>query len=320
MTIEEVDECSQSARDEAASSPPFEVPARPASGGASTPLLRRLAGQRIVQFAVLGGALFAIAPRPRSNRDIDISGERLAALHVAEVARSGSPSLDRQTAQAIDQRALEDELLYREAVRLGLDKNDGIVRQRLVQKVLFLAEELGGASRPANEGELEAFFAKNRDRWAIGEHLHVEQIYRHDPEALAAWSKDPKDAPPPRGEPCPISSELDTDVLALRQSLGDGFADALASAPTGQWVGPVQSVYGYHLVRVVERRKGRPAELREVRAAVVEAFSVHRRQEATAAFLTSAFARYHVAVDGMPLTGFEPSRRIAYRSAPSGED
>lgn len=283
-------------------------------------IARRLASNRLVQFAVLGGAIFAVTPRPRSARDIDIESERLAALHAAEAARTGAPTLDADATRAVDQRALEDELLYREGVRLGLDKNDGIVRQRVVQKVLFLAEELGGASRPPTEAELAAFFRDNRDRWTVGEHLRFEQIYRHTPEDLARWMAGPKTDAPPASEPSPVAAEIDTDLATLGRSLGTDFANALSSAPTGRWVGPIASAYGAHLVRIVERTPGHPAELSDVRGAVLEEYSVHRRQEATARFLTDAFARYRVAIDGKPLTSFEPSRRIAFRSVASGED
>jgi peptidyl-prolyl cis-trans isomerase C len=276
--------------------------------------------QRLVQFAVLGGLIFAIAPRARSPEDIDIRSERLAALHVAEAARSGSRALPPEVGAEVDQRALEDEILYREGVRLGLDTNDGIVRQRVVQKVLFLAEEMAGASRPADEAGLRAFFENNRERWAIPERIRFAQIYRHSPEALRAWAEGPQTDAPPAGEPSPVGAELDVGRTQIAETLGAGFAEAVAAAPEGRWSGPIASAYGWHLVRVLSRRPARQAELAEVRDAVLEAYSVFRRQEATAAFLSTAFARYRVAVDGRPLQRFTPSKRIAFRSVASGED
>jgi hypothetical protein len=283
---------------------------------AAAPLYR----SRLFQFAVLGGLLFAVAPRARSPRDIEIGSERLAALHAAEAGRAGVKTLPLEKTREVDQRALEDEILYREGVRLGLDKDDGIVRQRVVQKVLFLAEEMAGASRPAGEAELRAFFEKNRDRWAIAEQYRFVQVYQHRREALAAWAAGPRTGDPPPGEPSPVTAELDGDHARVATSLGPGFADALAGAPVGAWIGPVQSPFGWHLVRLVERRPARPARLEEVRGAVVEAYSVFRRQEATAAFLDAAFSRYRVSIDGEPWSRFTPSRRVAFRSVTSGED
>jgi peptidyl-prolyl cis-trans isomerase C len=286
---------------------------------AVAPLLRH----RLFQFGVIGGLLFAVAPRARSPQTIEITSDRLAALHAAEAARAGGMALPTEKAHDVDQRALEDEILYREGVRLGLDRNDGIVRQRVTQKVLFLAEEMAGASRPADEASLRAFFEQNRERWALPQQHRFAQIYRHGRDALAAWAAGPRTGEPPAGEPSPVGAEIDGDRDRIAASLGAGFADAvvhLDAAPPGSWSGPLQSAFGWHLVRVVEHRPARPARLEEVRSAVVEAYGVFRRQEATADFLTRAFARYQVTLDGERLQHFTPTRRIAFRGVSSGED
>jgi hypothetical protein len=280
------------------------------------PLLRH----RLFQFAVLGGLLFAVAPKARSAERIEVEGARLAALRAAEATRSGGVPLTEERATEIDQRALEDEILYREGVRLGLDRNDGIVRQRVVQKVLFLAEEMGGASRPLDEEGLRAFFEKNRERWAAGERTRFVHVYQHRREALAAWVEGPQAGDPPAGEASPVAAEIDADRDHLALSLGAPFADAVAAAPVGRWSGPFASAFGWHLVRVVDRRPARLARLDEVRPAVAEAYDVFRKQEAVAAFLRSAFARYRVTIDDKPLGRFSPTRRIAFRSVTSGED
>jgi hypothetical protein len=283
-------------------------------------LAQRLAAllrERLVQFAILGGGLFALAPKPRLPEVIEVSSARLAALRTAEATR---PSATSERAAEVDQRAVEDEILYREGVRLGLDKNDGIVRQRVVQKVLFLAEEMGGASRPIEEPALQAFFEENKGRWAKLEQHRFAQVYRHDRAALAAWMEGGQAGEPPAGEPSPVGPEIDGDQAFVARTLGDSFARELAEAPVGRWSGPLASAFGWHLVRVIERRPARPARLDEVRPAVVEAYSLHRRQEATAAFLESAYRRYRVSIDGKPLEGFTPTRRIAFRSVSSGED
>jgi hypothetical protein len=286
----------------------------------SDPVWRRVVQHRLFQFAVLGGLLFAVAPRARSPERIEVTSERLAALRAAEVARSTGKTPVERLGREVDQRAIEDELLYREGVRLGLDRNDGIVRQRVVQKVLFLAEEMAGASQPADEAALRAFFEQNRDRWAVGQRTRFSHVYQHGREALAAWARGSQEGSPPAGEPSPVPAEMDADRERITASLGAGFAEAIADAPLGRWSGPYPSAFGWHLVRVAERRAARPAELPEVRAAVVEAFGVYRRQEAVAAFLSGAFARYRVTVDDKPLADFTPSRRVAFRSVSSGED
>jgi peptidyl-prolyl cis-trans isomerase C len=282
--------------------------------------LRPVLESRLFQFAVLGSLLFAVAPRPPSPRDIDIRSDRLAALRAAEATRNGAPALSDTEAHAVDQRELEDEILFREGIRLGLDKNDGIVRQRIVQKVLFLAEEMAGASARPTDAELRAFFDANREQWSHPEELRLTEIYRHDRAVFDDWLAGRKTGDPPPGEPAPVDRELTGDSDKLKTILGPSFVEGLTNAPTGAWVGPIQSAYGWHLVRIEERRPGRAAQFDEVRQAVTEAYSLYRREEATASFLKEAFARYRVEVDGKPLTTFTPSRRLAFRAVASGED
>ena len=280
------------------------------------PLASRLAAiarHRLFQFAAIGGALFAIAPKPETPNKVSIQGERLGALRAAEAKRHGGSKLAPEKAREVDQRAIEDEILYREGVRLGLDRNDGIVRQRVAQKVLFLAEEVGGATRPASDAELRAFFEANRARWKLPERATFTQVYAHEAKDLAGDE-------PPEGEPSPVAREMKGSRAEIAQRLGAAFADAIAKAPEGAWSAPIASPYGFHRVRVTKREPAREATLDEVLAAVIEAERVHRKQEAIARFVKAAAARYQIEIDGKPVTGFEPSRRIAFRMEPSGED
>jgi hypothetical protein len=272
-----------------------------------------LVRHRLFQFAALGGALFAIAPRPESPNKIAIQGERLGALQAAEAKRRGGSALSAEKAREVDQRAIEDEILYREGVRLGLDRNDGIVRQRVAQKVLFLAEEAFGATRPASDDELARFFEANRARWRLPEKTSFTQVYAHNAEDLAGDE-------PPEGEPSPVAREVTGSRAEIASRLGVAFADAIAKAPTGVWTAPIASPFGFHRVRVDKREPGREARLDEVKSAVIEAERVHRKQEAVARFLKAAAARYDISIDGKKVNGFEPSRRIAFRMEPSGED
>jgi hypothetical protein len=126
----------------------------------ATPVAR----SRLTHFLVIGAALFALAPSPARGRSVHIDPGDLAAQRAEERRRLGVSALSDAEARAVEARAVEDEILYREALRLGLDHGDSIVRRRLVQKVLFLAEDLGGASREPREADLRAYFEATRER------------------------------------------------------------------------------------------------------------------------------------------------------------
>lgn len=89
-------------------------------------IARALAAQRLVQFAVIGAAIFAVAPPAPADRAIELRRDAIAALFVADAKRGTSITSER--ASEIEERLIEDEILYREGVRLGFDRDDGIVR------------------------------------------------------------------------------------------------------------------------------------------------------------------------------------------------
>src|SRR5206468_2589988 len=97
-------------------------------------VLATICRARIVQFAAIGGVLFAIAPRPRDDHRIEISSRSIAITQSAEAARRGSGRLDPGKAAEVTARVIEDEILYREGIRLGLAEDDPLIRQRVVQK------------------------------------------------------------------------------------------------------------------------------------------------------------------------------------------
>src|SRR5262249_60712241 len=95
------------------------------------------------------------SPRPPSRRDIVLDGPALAVLEQAQAQRLGKPVLDADEVREVRTRAVEDEILYREALRLVLDRDDNLVRQRLIQKVPFPAPDLPGASRAPTPAALD---------------------------------------------------------------------------------------------------------------------------------------------------------------------
>src|SRR5579862_2136222 len=102
--------------------------------------LRRVARNRLLQFLVLGGLIFAVAPKPPSSSRINLTRTYLDTLRANQAARVHAGALSESEGAEVDAKAFQDEVLYREALRLGLDQGDVLVRQHLIQKTLMLAE------------------------------------------------------------------------------------------------------------------------------------------------------------------------------------
>ena len=189
---------------------------------------------------------------------------------------------------------IREEIYYREAVRLGLDRDDTIVRRRLVQKLGFL-NEAESAVEPA-EGELRAFFEQEREAYLFPDRYSFEQVYldpeRHDDtdaaagellerlEAGVAWRS--------LGDPFMLnSSYAERSLPEVRALLGGSFASALPGRPVGEWSGPVASAYGVHLVRVLGMQSAGTPSFEQVRDRVaVDYLEAHTSEEAEAYYRT----------------------------------
>ncbi len=282
--------------------------------------LRQVASNRLVQFLVIGGAMFALAPAAERRDLVSVDSSTVAELARAdttgEAARLATGTAD-EAPDAIQRRLIEDEVLYREGVKLGFDKDDGIVRQRVVQKVLYLAEELGGGSGLPAEKDLRAFHAANPEQFRRPQRVRFRHVFARDKTSLPTTPVGER----PRGtQLSPVGPEMDASLPEISQALGEPFASAVSALAVGQWSAPIESAYGWHLVRVLAKEETRPSTFEEARGDVLEYYSVFRRQEAIAQYLSQAFSKYRIEVDGRAVPPPTPSRRLALRSLPSGED
>jgi hypothetical protein len=245
-----------------------------------------------------------------------------------QASRLGIGSLSAAQADEVDERAIEDDVLYREALRLGLDRGDNVVRQHLVQKVLLLAEDMAGATRTPTEDDLRAYYEATRTQWRRDSSVRFVHVFAAQRERILslvvvvrdAERTSPATEPPSVGDPFPASRDVTSKRAAVATVYGEPFASAVFAQAVGSWGEPVESKLGWHLVKVVSRDEGRQATFEEARDALVLDWAVDQRHRAIAAFLARAFERYDVSVDGVPMTRAAGRPRLARRLDPSGED
>jgi peptidyl-prolyl cis-trans isomerase C len=288
-------------------------------------VVARLARVRLVQFVVLGAVVFGAARVRAGGDEIRLTRVELDAMADAEAKRkkiARNPAL----ALEVDERTLEDEVLYREGLKLGFDKNDGVVRQRVIQKTLFLAEELAGASEAPTEAELRRYYDETRERWVRPERFHFVHVFARDRATLDALVPQVEasvahgESISALGEPCPVPRDATLRRPEIEAALGDSFLAALAAAEGTAFAGPVRSRLGWHLVQVLDHTAREPASFEEARASLVGPYVAERRQRAVAAYLKRAFREYRVTVDGTTVKTIDPRGRVALRASGSGED
>jgi hypothetical protein len=182
-----------------------------------------------------------------------------------------------------------DEALFEEALELGMDRSDPVVRRRLAQRIGLGIEGVARRAVPGDE-ELEAYLARHADRFALPATIELSHVFlsrdrRRDAvqadarallERLVSESIGPE-AATPLGDPILLEAHQPPRSEAeLARSFGAAFAREVAAAAPGSWFGPVRSSYGVHLVWVHERRPARIPDLAAVRSAVLESLLADR--------------------------------------------
>jgi hypothetical protein len=278
------------------------------TGGGAT--LRRALQWPLLHFVVLGVALYA-GLRWHDDARVHVVPADVAAARLEFATLLGVERLSDAQLLEADQRFVTDELLFREALRRGLDREDPVIRQRLVQKLLFAEEELQLARREPSEEDLRRLYAQQfpGDASTVRvsfEHVYLPALDESQRRALAARIMS---APPgadgralanglaPSG--FPLGGSFDRMEAARVVSIfGDGFASALERVPSGRWAGPFESKYGWHLVRVTGRSALELPEFTSVALRLREQWIERQRQAAREALVRGLAQREDLDVAG----------------------
>lgn len=251
----------------------------------------------LLRFAVLGAALFALdrwrtetrAPAA-SGRDIVLSRDFVAGLRAGLWRERGREPGEAEFEARLAEH-VRDEVLYRSALARGLDRGDGIIRRRLVQKQTYLLEAEAEPGAPS-EGALRSWYEAHRERYRTSLRVDMEHRFfsvdrrgaRASADAAQALASGAPGDPFLRGERYEAVSASE-----LAAVFGEPFAAAVEALPVGRWSGPIASALGQHLVRVTSRREGAVAAFEQVRESVArewrEAERARRVEAATRALV-----------------------------------
>ncbi|MEZ5502281.1 MAG: peptidylprolyl isomerase [Halioglobus sp.] len=250
----------------------------------------------LIHFLLLGAALFvaygylrpASAPEP-SSREIQLSVDDLEQLVMLFQSQWRREPTTGELGLLVEQK-VQSEVLYREALALGLDKNDEIVRRRMAQKMQFLAEDVAAAQEPTS-AELQAWYAQNTDKFAMPRRVSFRHLYfspdqrgshaREDAaRLLAQLAGQPEVVTLPEGAADPFMFQeyyRDRATDYLGKEFGPQFAMAVEQLPTGFWQGPIQSGFGWHLVFVDNATPGRVPAFEEIEPDVKTAWLAQQK-------------------------------------------
>lgn len=269
-------------------------------------LWRRILREPLLHFVVAGALLFAAVQAWRTHHDVRrivVTPARVAELSEKYRLQVGAPPTPDELEHLVD-RYVEEEVLYREGMAMGLDRDDEIVRRRIAQKVEFLTAD---RTLPANpdEAALRAYFASHVADYVTPvrttfHHLFFSTDAAGDAQARAVRALAQLQAgAPAESVGADVFPDLDhyadfTRDEAVRLFGGGQMAAALDTAPVGRWSGPYRSAYGWHLVRVDGRQLASRPRFEEVRDRVYEDAMRDAQAHANAQAMARLKSRYAV--------------------------
>ena len=269
----------------------------------------RLLKDPLVHFLLIGAALFGASAwrgeMIRAGRErITITAEQVTKARDTAALTQGR-ELSPGELNDLVESMVREEVLYREARTLGLDKNDDEVRRRLVEKMNYLTQDL--ADPASSPDELRAFYTASPQLFTIPPLVSFDQVFfspnergeklEADAAAGLAALRAGKSSEQV-GDHTPLRAAYDDAPRdQIRVLFGDPMAEALFTAPPGDWAGPYRSDFGLHLVRLRSRTAARLPPYEEIAAHVAEEFGAKRRREANEAAYRKLRANYNVTVE-----------------------
>ena len=279
----------------------------------------------LLHFLVIGVAIFALyrvlnPGSAESPREIVVTQSRIAALAEGYTRTWSRPPTPQELRGLVDDYVAE-EVYYREAMAMGLDRDDVVIRRRLRQKMEFISADLASAETPT-EAQLADYLAKHPEEFRRPPTFTFQQLYfdterrgetaAGDATRVLAELKAGRtavDAGDSTLLPPAMESASPQDV---ENTFGSEFAAAVQAAPVGQWSGPVRSAYGTHLLRVDATVAGSLPPLEEIRADVTRAWESEQRRITGERLLASLRSRYEIRIEApADLLPQAPTRKAA---------
>jgi hypothetical protein len=285
--------------------------------------IRAVVREPLLHFLLLGAAIYAVYGLTRT--DVERAADNQITVTAGEIdwltgswqkrwSRAPTP----REREGLIEQYLRETIFYREALAMGLDRDDTIIRRRLAQKLEFLSEDLVATVAPT-EAELSAYFTEHAEKYELPAlltmtHVFVDPDEREeqtlaDAEGIGAELRalePPTEGAEDLGDPFMLQHYYpERSESELAKLFGADFARDVFGLEPGQWHGPVLSGYGVHWVFVEQRIPAETPQFAAVRDRVEQDWRDERREKFNDEFYAQLRARYEVVVEGDAASGME---------------
>ena len=275
----------------------------------------KLLREPLVHFMFIGAMIYLLygvfaEPLPEADdKTIVVTAGEIEWMQTAWQKRWNRPP----TAEEFDgliQQYIKETVLYREALTMGLNQHDQVIRRRLAQKLEFLAKDLVALTPPTEE-ELQSYFDEHQDRYQEPVLYTFTQVFV-DPDKRGDTTLDDAEAikvslvaqgdavedPGALGDDFMLQNYYpEKDVVEIQKLFGSGFTESLVELSPGEWHGPVLSGYGVHLVYISSVSEPPAQVLADVRERVVQDWEMERGEELNDKFYASLREQYTIVIE-----------------------
>ena len=275
--------------------------------------MKKLYKEPLLHFLIIGALIFVLFSVV-NKEEIALSENKIVvtAAEIERLSDNWSKKWNRPPTETelkgLVESYIREEVYYREALALGLDQNDTILRRRLMQKMEFLSNDIAELNTP-DETELNTFFLENQEKYKLPARVSFTHIYFSLDKRGAKAFEDAKNVltglnalrAPERGDSFMLEYDFIQETpFEVERLFGKVFAEQLFTLKTNSWQGPVESGYGLHLVRISEKVDSRMPELASVIDKVHTDLMFERRQKMNKEIYERLKERYEIVVEDMP--------------------
>jgi hypothetical protein len=279
--------------------------------------VKKMVREPLVHFLVIGAVLFLLfgwkgkpASMPGGQAgtqaaQITVSRDAIEQMN-SQFAKTWQREPTEEEQKGFVEDLIRNEIFYREAIAIGLDRDDEVLKRRLRQKMEFIYEDISSWAEPTDE-DLRAFMKKNREKFLTDPQLSFRQVFVNESRRGKSAESDARQIlaqltagvdPDTVGDTTLLEPDIPlSPIWDIKKQFGDEFGKNLLELNPGKWRGPIRSGFGMHLVFVKELQDRRLPDLKEVRETVKRDWLVEKQKELKDAAYAKIRERYTVIVE-----------------------
>ncbi|GAA4893669.1 peptidylprolyl isomerase [Ferrimonas pelagia] len=275
---------------------------------------KKIVQEPLFVFLFIGGGLFALYDQVADDFEVvldDNSQIEVTETQINSLAANFEKMFRRApNTSEIDNMVdefIRDEVLYREAIAMELDKGDIAVRRRLLQVIDFISEDLVSLAQP-QEHELQALLETYPDRYRQADRYSFSQVFinptrhgdateQHAAQVLAQLRADDSQYTQLGDNSMLPHRFSDAQAWEVERQLGERFKSDLMAAESGQWIGPIHSRFGKHLIKIDAIDAGGQPSVDEIRDVLIQDLQFEKTLEARDVYYAALRDQYQVRIE-----------------------